>query len=97
MVLLPLFFETISSRIALRVAAVTGDDVIEEVRRGGCVVQETGEDAASLGERLVSANAYIGVEPIVEALAEGADVVITGRAPIRRCSSVRWCTSSAGR
>jgi len=64
----------------LRVAAVTGDDVAAEVRRGGYLLDEIGEDAAALGDRLVSANAYVGLEPIVEALELGADVVITGRA-----------------
>jgi hypothetical protein len=64
----------------LRIAAVTGDDVLAEVRGGRYEVQETGESVAALSDRLVSANAYIGAAPIVEALDRGADVVITGRA-----------------
>ena len=64
----------------LKVAAVTGDDVLDAVRAGGYLLDDTGETVASLGNRLVSANAYLGAGPIVEALAAGADVVITGRA-----------------
>ena len=64
----------------LKVAAVTGDDVLDTVRAGGYLLDDTGETVASLGNRLVSANAYLGAGPIVEALAAGADVVITGRA-----------------
>ena len=64
----------------LRVAAVVGDDVLQEIRAGEYPVDETGADAAKLGPRLLSANAYIGAEPIVDAIARGADVVITGRA-----------------
>lgn len=63
----------------LRVAAVTGDDVLEVVRAGQFVVGETGEPVSALVDRLVSANAYVGAEPIIEALARGADVVVTGR------------------
>jgi Acyclic terpene utilisation family protein AtuA len=64
----------------LRIAAVAGDDVLNAVRAGDYRLDETGETVASLGNRLVSANAYLGAGPIVEALAGGADVVITGRA-----------------
>ena len=64
----------------LKVAAVTGDDVLDAVRGGDHALDETGETVASLGNRLVSANAYLGAGPIVEALAQGAEVVVTGRA-----------------
>ncbi len=64
----------------LSIATVTGDDVLEMVTAGDFNVAETGEPVATLRDRLVSANAYIGAEPIVDALAAGADVVITGRA-----------------
>ncbi len=64
----------------LSIAAVVGDDLKDIVDRGDFSVRETGEAIRSLGGRLVSANAYIGAEPIARALEQGADVVITGRA-----------------
>jgi Acyclic terpene utilisation family protein AtuA len=61
------------------IAAVTGDDVLKDVRDAGNVLEETGQPLSSLGTRLVSANAYLGAAPVVDALRQGADVVITGR------------------
>jgi hypothetical protein len=63
----------------LRIAAVTGDDVLELVRAADLHLEETGAPLASIADRLVSANAYLGVVPIRDALAAGAQVVVTGR------------------
>lgn len=63
----------------LKIAAVTGDDVLDLVRKDDPVILETGGRVSGLGERLVSANAYLGAGPIVKALRNGADVVVTGR------------------
>lgn len=57
---------------------MTGDDVVDQV--GDLVLDETGKPASELGDRLVSANAYIGIDGLVAALDAGADVVICGRA-----------------
>ena len=54
----------------LRVAWVAGDDVLH------LLADHSSNDPR---ENLVSANAYLGVEPILECLRERADVVITGR------------------
>ncbi|WNJ90372.1 acyclic terpene utilization AtuA family protein [Bosea sp. 685] len=64
----------------LKIAAVTGDDVLSSVAAGDYRVDETGALVADLGGNLISANAYIGAQAITEALADGADIVITGRA-----------------
>ncbi|WP_316238119.1 acyclic terpene utilization AtuA family protein [Bradyrhizobium sp. SZCCHNR1015] len=63
----------------LKIAAVTGDDVLEPLKTAD-VVLDTGDMIHALGNRVVSANAYVGAGAIAEALAGGADVVITGRA-----------------
>ena len=64
----------------LKVAAVTGDDVLDIVLAGDYRFEESGEQVARLKDRIVAANAYLGAQPIVDALQAGADVVLTGRA-----------------
>ena len=61
----------------VRVAAVLGDDVLHLVGEGA-LRDASGEPFAPPRD-VLSANVYLGAEPIVEALAGGADVVITGR------------------
>ncbi|MGO9118949.1 MAG: acyclic terpene utilization AtuA family protein [Desulfomonilaceae bacterium] len=63
----------------LKIAAVTGDDVLSIIRQGDYSVSEDGGKVRDLGERLVSANAYLGADSIVTALKNEADVIITGR------------------
>ncbi|WP_175725722.1 acyclic terpene utilization AtuA family protein [Burkholderia ambifaria] len=63
----------------LKVAAVEGDDVLDVVLRGALRFEESGDEVAAYRDRIVSANAYLGAAPIVDALAAGADVVLTGR------------------
>jgi hypothetical protein len=65
--------------VKLKVAVVLGDDILpraEEFRAAGIREMDTG---AALPAKIVSMNAYLGGFPIARALAEGADVVITGR------------------
>jgi hypothetical protein len=68
----------------LRIGVVTGDDLLghlDELIAAGHPLanMETGEPLSTVRERVLSANAYIGSVPIVEALGKGANVVITGR------------------
>ena len=66
--------------LGLTIATVSGDDVYDVVMAGDFTVAETGGPVSALKDRLISANAYIGAEPIVRALSQGAQLVITGRA-----------------
>jgi hypothetical protein len=63
----------------LRIAAVTGDDILPLVRSGAMAGQENGARIAELGDKVISANAYLGADAILDALAADADVIFTGR------------------
>ena len=63
-----------------KVAYVLGADVLDLVKKLDPVVSETGKRVSAFGDKLVSAHAYQGARPIVEALRRGADLVLTGRA-----------------
>ncbi|AKZ63284.1 ABC transporter substrate-binding protein [Herbaspirillum hiltneri N3] len=63
----------------LKIAAVAGDDVLDVLLDGDYRIEDNGKPVKSLGDKLISANAYLGAQPIVDALKAGADVVITGR------------------
>jgi hypothetical protein len=68
----------------IRIGVVTGDDILDrldELLAAGHELKnmDTGEPLASIRDRVLSANAYIGSTPIVEALQQGANVVVTGR------------------
>lgn len=77
--------ETAAKRdLPLEVAAVVGDDLMDriaELNAAGASLDNMDDGApfAGVRERVSSANAYYGAWPVVEALASGARIVVTGR------------------
>ncbi|MFS8523693.1 MAG: acyclic terpene utilization AtuA family protein [Limnochordales bacterium] len=68
----------------IKVGVATGDDLfhrLDELERAGVDLSDTdtGRPLEEVRDRLLFASAYLGARPIVEALEQGADVVITGR------------------
>jgi hypothetical protein len=68
----------------VRIGVVTGDDVLDKLdewldRGTELKSMDTGEDLASIRDRVQSANVYLGAGPLVEALGKGANVIVGGR------------------
>jgi hypothetical protein len=68
----------------INVAVVDGDDIlnnIDELVADGHDLKnmESGEPVSAVRDKLLSANVYFGSRPVVEALAKGADIIVTGR------------------
>src|SRR5262249_14976020 len=64
-------------RLAVKVAVVTGDDVLSLIAPDAPVIEARGT-LADYGEP-ISANAYLGAAALIPALETKADVIITGR------------------
>lgn len=66
----------------LRIGVITGDDILPLMQDDSASQYEnleTREPISGVRDRLVTANAYLGCQPIVEALQSGAQLVISGR------------------
>jgi hypothetical protein len=68
----------------VRVGLVVGDDIMErldELLEKGHELRDldTGRPLADVRDKVLSANAYLGLAPVVDALEKGANIVVTGR------------------
>ncbi|WPB57342.1 acyclic terpene utilization AtuA family protein [Xylophilus sp. GOD-11R] len=63
----------------VKVASVNGSLITDRVLALTDTIMENGQPTATLADSLISAEAYLGAEPIVEALRGGAQIVVTGR------------------
>ena len=69
----------------LRIGIVTGDDIMQKLDQfleRGIELRnmDTGAALSTVRDRIQSANVYLGAGPMLEALNDGAQIVITGRA-----------------
>jgi hypothetical protein len=68
----------------VKIGLVSGDDILDRLDQlmaagHSLTNMDTGRPLVEVRDRVLSANAYLGMAPIVEALRGGADIVITGR------------------
>lgn len=64
---------------APRIAVVEGDDMIGRIAPAELAARETGSALLAQAREIISANLYLGAQPITQALDQGADIVVTGR------------------
>jgi hypothetical protein len=62
-----------------RIAVVEGDDLTGRMSKVELAARETDGNLLAQGRDIISANLYLGARPIADALAQGADIVVTGR------------------
>jgi len=66
-------------KIKIKVAAITGDDVLASIQQSAASTKDI-ENGKLLSEYdIISANAYLGCDAIVDALQTNAQIIITGR------------------
>lgn len=63
----------------IKVASVNGSLITDRVLGLAQYILENGQPTSTLKPSMISAEVYLGAEPIVEALTHGADIVFTGR------------------
>jgi len=69
----------------LKIGLILGDNILDQIDdfiAAGTTLNhmETGEPLSMVRDKILSANVYLGAFPMVEALQQGADIVIAGRA-----------------
>jgi len=68
----------------VKIGVVTGDDVLPRLKEfldQGIEINnmDTGEPLSAILDKVQSANVYLGAEPLVEALEQGAQIIVGGR------------------
>jgi len=61
------------------IAIVEGDDLSGRLSANELAERETGGRILAQAREIISANIYLGAQPIAQALDQGADIVVTGR------------------
>lgn len=61
------------------IAVITGDEISDHLDPTRYTVLETGEPLSNYQDRIVAVNAYLGIAPLLAALDQGADLIVTGR------------------
>ena len=70
--------------VTLRLAVIDGDDLLHRIKglypeQADFKNMETGESFETIRDRIQSANAYLGIPPLLKALGSDAQIILTGR------------------